>query len=731
MRRPENLSSRSREALYLVAIHQILQTIDANLPLSKVLETLINTTIIIFDANTTWLILEEEGRLRVKVARGDYASQLEGQILPQEGSLITETWNRGVMVTLKPEDLSPQEPLLGVFKATNQLIFLIPFQRDSQPVGMIGCLAHHEPAEALRIILPLFADMAAIAVRNAALNLEKTQAQAELAQAKNRLEAVLNSVTEGILVCDSAGQIIFANPQAHRFFGFPEGSLLNRSLEDFVTQIRIVHPHPEKEAFLPHLLQAEPGRIYRDEVITSSPEQRWLERTISPVYDTEHRLIGHVFVFHDVTSLRTIQRHLEQAVQVERETAAESLLLYESARSLVEALSLQDHLNRFIENLRRLTTASRCLVWLVEDQTLVPTAETGLTPNLEDLFYWEQIPLQPCGCPVHQALHRRQPLLLSPQEAQQVCTSFSRWSPPHSLILPLIFEEQAIGLAIALDAQALLLHRSGLRLPETLAHLASIAIHNAQKYEHERRIAETLQKSFLSPPPKHPCFEIHDYYMAVMEEANIGGDFYDFITLPDQRLGVVIGDISGKGLQAAVFTAMYKNMLKALIFEHKRPSIVLSRFCQTIFQEHPPDMFITLIYLLLDPLQETVTYANAGHPPGFLIPSGDDTRPPQNLPAVGPPLGIFAETEYPEVQKDLRPGDLLLLYTDGLIEARGREAFFGLDHLENLIQSGRKKSPQEWIGYLVEEMKTFAQNQFRDDLTLLAIQFRGDREEED
>lgn len=730
MLHPENPSSRSRESLYLVAIHQILQTIDANLPLSQVLETLINATIVIFDANTTWLILEEEGKLRVKVARGDYASQLEGQTLSRTGSLIAEAWNRGGMVTLKPEDIPPQEPLLGTLKTTNQLIFLIPFQRDSQPVGMIGCLAPHEPAEALQIVLPLFAEMAAIAVRNAALNIEKAQAQAELVQAKNRLEAVLNSVTEGILVCDSAGQIIFANPQVHRFFGFPEGSLLNGSLEDFINQIRILHPHPEKETLLLHLLQVEPGRIHRDEVVTSSPEQRWLERTVSPVYDAERRLTGHVFVFHDVTSLRTIQRHLEQAIQVERETAEEALLLYESARSLVEALSLQDHLNRFMENLRRLTTASRCLVWLVEDQTLVPTAEIGLTPNLEDLFYWEQIPLDSCNCPVHQALHRQQPLLLSPQDAQKVCISFSRWSPPHSLILPLVFEEQTIGLAIAPDAQALLLHRSGLRLPETLAHLASIAIHNAQKYEHERRIAETLQKSFLSPPPKHPYFDIYAYYMAVMEEAYIGGDFYDFITLPDQRLGVVIGDISGKGLQAAVFTAMYKNMLKALIFEHERPSIVLSRFCQTVLQEHPPDMFITLLYLLLDPLQKTLTYANAGHPPGFLIPFGDDTLPPQSLPAVGPPLGILAEIEYPEVQKAFRPGDLLLLYTDGLIEARGQEIFFGVERLENLIRSGRKRGPREWIDYLVNEVKAFAQNQLQDDLALVTIQFRGGRERE-
>ena len=240
----------------------------------------------------------------------------------------------------------------------------------------------------------------------------------------------------------------------------------------------------------------------------------------------------------------------------------------------------------------------------------------------------------------------------------------------------------------------------------------------------ELRIASEIQKSILPrtfPPfPDRGDFEI---YATTIPALEMGGDFYDFFLIDDQRLGVVIADVSGKGVPAAIFMAVSRSLLKATALTSVSPSECLEHVNRLLCPDNDSAMFVTVFYGILHTDTGVLEYSNGGHNVPYVI-HGDRIAP------VGQPggtaLGIVEEARYHTNRMSLSAGDALVLYTDGVSEAMDAEGrFFSTPRLEHTLLRLAHHRPVHLLTKLVEEVQAFSSGVLQsDDITLLALQYR-------
>ena len=229
-------------------------------------------------------------------------------------------------------------------------------------------------------------------------------------------------------------------------------------------------------------------------------------------------------------------------------------------------------------------------------------------------------------------------------------------------------------------------------------------------------MARRIQQASL--PKEVPTLEewqITPYYQPARE---VGGDFYDFLDLADGRLGVVVGDATGKGVPAALMMASTRSTLRAVAQACESPGDALRRVNDPLATDIPSNMFVTCFYAILDPKIGTLSYANAGHDLPYLWHGGDC----EELRARGMPLGLMPGMSYEEKEMVLDAGETALFYSDGLVEAHDREGeMFGFPRLRALIaEHGEERSLGD---FLLEELYSFVGEgwQQEDDITLLIL----------
>lgn len=247
----------------------------------------------------------------------------------------------------------------------------------------------------------------------------------------------------------------------------------------------------------------------------------------------------------------------------------------------------------------------------------------------------------------------------------------------------------------------------------------SLALETARMYAAERLIADKLQEAMLSLPDSVPGITFAHAYHAAGTAARVGGDFYDLFELDETRVGLVIGDVSGKGLDAAVLTSMIKNAVRAHASERgKSPQRILELASDLVYRNTPAESFATLFFGILDRSDGNLAYANAGHPPPALIaPNGEAA----SLVSTGPIIGAFMGVEYEPAAVTVTPGDTLVLYTDGLTEARDTSGLFGEERLLKMVCQGSRRPVAEIVRELVAEAVAFSGGTLKDDLALLII----------
>jgi len=240
-----------------------------------------------------------------------------------------------------------------------------------------------------------------------------------------------------------------------------------------------------------------------------------------------------------------------------------------------------------------------------------------------------------------------------------------------------------------------------------------------ERMQRELEIAKGIQQSFLPELP--PRIEGIDRAALNVPAQEVGGDFYDFIPIGGEDWGLVIADVSGKGIPAALFMALSRTLVRANTIGATSVSQAIRRANDLIAEHERTSMFVTLFCGMLDPKRRTLTYVSAGHNPPIMFPSGGgDTI---MLKAKGIALGIMPDIELEEQEISLDKGDILVLYTDGVTEAiDDKEEQFGQDRLHAAVQRAGDLPASEIIEQVVQEVEEFSQGQPQfDDITLMIV----------
>lgn len=255
-----------------------------------------------------------------------------------------------------------------------------------------------------------------------------------------------------------------------------------------------------------------------------------------------------------------------------------------------------------------------------------------------------------------------------------------------------------------------------------LARQQQIEARQRERIEQELRVARVIQETLL--PEEIPSFEGWQIQAHWQPAREVSGDFYDFIQLEDGRMAVIIADVTDKGVPAALVMATTRSILRAQAEHLISPGEVLARTNELLHPDIPAKMFVTCLYMLIEPQGGKVVFANAGHNLPYLVSNGEVTE----LRATGMPLGLLPGMEYEEVEAQLSTGECLLLSSDGLVEAHNDEReMYGFNRMEAVMSDDADVN--EIISQLLQSWHNFTgeNHEQEDDITLVNLHYINGR----
>lgn len=409
---------------------------------------------------------------------------------------------------------------------------------------------------------------------------------------------------------------------------------------------------------------------------------------------------------------RFLQARIEQRFNVRNREVLKAIEAFSS--TLREEINLDQVCERFLTLLERTLHPYTMSLWVRAMPTL-PAAKKGTVADDDPLL---PALVQHPGASDLSAFHSDSPFARSLQQQEA------------DLLLPLVSQGELIGLLVLglrLDGEEYT--RADRALLDTLAIQVAPALRVAllvqeeqqqvrerERIEQELRTARQIQQTFLPKEvPTLPGWHLVSYYQPARE---VGGDFYDFQGFGDDRLEIVIGDVTGKGIPAALVMTAARTMLRTAARESNSPGEVLSRVNELLVEDIPSGMFVTCFYAILEPASGRLRYANAGHDWPY-------RRTPQGivpLEATGMPLGLMAGSRYEECEGVLEPGESLLFFSDGLVEAHNpTREMFGLPRLRSILTMHDDGSTL--IDVLLTHLAHFTGEGWEqeDDVTLIAL----------
>ena len=386
---------------------------------------------------------------------------------------------------------------------------------------------------------------------------------------------------------------------------------------------------------------------------------------------------------------------LEGALAAERKTARRVQALYEISRSFAQSLSLDTTLAELAKSIVELLGVDAAVIRMPDERglELVPRAihvdDERVDAAVRALLSWPQ-PL------VRRELQdlavRGEALVLDPTTARELGGSLTLLAP----FLEKGSSAAIVPIAISGDLLATLtivsLHPDrpvAGELTETARSIsgqAALAIDNARLYAQQKAFADAMQRSLLPREPPHlPGLELGDVYES-SARVDVGGDVYDYLTLGDGRLAVVLGDVMGHGVDATADMAMAKFVFRSLARERTDPGAFLAAANEVVASEIAPGKFITMVEVVIDAQRGQVACASAGHPaPRLVLPDGRV----EAIAARGLALGVDAQQAYPPVTAEFPIGSTLVLYTDGVVEARRGGEQYGVERFDELLAKSR------------------------------------------
>lgn len=418
----------------------------------------------------------------------------------------------------------------------------------------------------------------------------------------------------------------------------------------------------------------------------------------------------------------------------------EQATLLDFSNQLLSRHELTDLMNYLVEEMRRVLEADACALILPSDTPglLAYKASSGWRDN--PVARQRQVPADATSTS-GLVMQQQRPLLVEDLIVNDPTSWNSEWISAEEFrghaAVPLVADGRAIGTLIINTRTPRLFTEDELRFIRLMANQAALALEKArfhheemkhQRMEEELAVGWQIQRSLL--PDTAPAIPGWEFAASYQPARLVGGDFFDFFELPRQsrQLGVVIADVAGKGVPAALFMSMSRSIIRTKALSGCNPATALKRSNRLIFKDSRSSLFLTAFYALINVETGQLTYARAGHdlPLWLHRTAPTETNASVELKALaseGIILGVFEEVELEERTIQLELGDILVLYTDGVTEAMNdSDELFGSQRLYDLIKGNHQASASEMIQIIIDAVNQFiGETPQADDFTLVVV----------
>jgi len=595
--------------------------------------------------------------------------------------------------------------------------------------------------EADLVLAEELAGRCALAIDNSRLLAEAREAQQRLEESLALLDTLFATAPVGLAFFDPDLRYVTLNDKLAEINGLPASEHVGRTVGE-------VLPDMDPAVVEGFRRVMETGEAIVDaEVAGQTPAQpgrtrHWMGSWY-PVHDRAGRPLGLGAVVTEVTERKRAERERERLLASERRARTEAEEARERAAFLAEVSGTLDESLDVDVTLRRVgglvvpALADWFAVDVLEPDAVIRRVAVTHTDPERERMGWalaERFPASlddargfgrsiRTGCSELLPDIPRRTLELVSAGREGYAQALAELGLRSSMIIPLKARGRTLGamLLAAAESGRRFGHRD-LALAEELGGRIALAMDNARLYKERADTARMLQASLLPPePPSVPGLELAACYRAAGEGNEVGGDFYDVFPTGGDSWGIFLGDVCGKGPAAAAVTALARYTLRAAALHASEPSGVLRGLNDAMLRQHKGDEFCTAAYVRIDgiePERVRLTLAVAGHPPPVIVREGGAVEPIRDR---GTLLGVVDDPVIDDVGVTLGRGDVLLLYTDGVTEARVRHWELGEEGLISLLGASAGSSPREIVEAIEETVVRLQGGEPRDDIALIAL----------
>jgi serine phosphatase RsbU (regulator of sigma subunit) len=675
--------------------------------------------------------------------QGPVLAALSGTALPAAPAIALEAVQRA--------QAAPGPPAVERVDATEAGSTLVTLQLGEPPLGALQLLLDDEPDsdDPLLDRLGTFAVRAAHALRagerrrTLSVELERTralltivgQAIAHLSLAHTldtaieHVSGLLGAERLAVYLTDETGRL---EPAAERELTGPHARVAERLLELLLGPARgrglLAVPYAATDPRLAGVLDvleeigieaaiAVPLRV-RDDLIGLLAVYPDAGRTLS---ENEESLVL-ALAAQLAVAVQNAQLHEEaerlgaesaRSLAAEVEVSRRLRALYEISRAFTESLSLEQTLDAVTRTIVESLEVDAAVLRMPDPRgaALAPVAMHVRDERISEAMRAILSIPQPLT-PVRPSVMRSgRPVVLDAHTARALGRAHEPLIPfiekgSSAAVIPLTTQAEVLGTLtlVSLNPDRPIAGEM-LEAAASIAGQAALALDNARLYQQQRQFADSMQRSLLPrTQPQAEGLDIGAVY-ASSSRMDVGGDVYDFLRLADGRLAVVLGDVTGHGVDAAADMAMAKFVFRSLAREHSQPDDFLASANEIVLGEIAEGKFITMLFLTVDGRTGELACASAGHPAPRIVRPGAATQP---LAVRGLALGIAGEQTYAAERVGLEPGDAAVLFTDGLLEARRDGELYGEERLDAALVANASLTAEELAKAVVEDCRAFA-----------------------
>ncbi len=723
-------------ALRLNALHDLSQLLASASQLDQVLDGILSAMGHIVGPGTAAVyLLDRDGRWLVPVrVRGVDISYVSAIDAYSDGWLATAlTDSEPVVYSASPESIAVELPGLG---EAGRCAMIAPLVAGRETLGAVVVLLESEQdtSQAEREMVRTFSAQAAVAVQNSRLFAVETESRRvsdglrEIAERLARPDGLSDTLREiELIVADLFGAreatFAFSDRSA---LGLPPAA--DESFDARLLDLAFRRLAPG-DAVQPVIVKRgeEPAA---DEFIDASGAERLM--LVPVALDRPHGAVLGLALPQLLGSRRDAE--LATSVANELALALENAFLYEQAvvrannletifrisQAVGSSLQVNVVLNRVLDVVQKILSADALALMTYDQRRRTITtamARGAVSPDLVDRVFApaDDIPgyVFTTGVPAtYRDLHEGMGGLAGDAASHGLRSL---------LAVPLLARGRSIGVLTVFSAAVGAFTDEDRATLQTFASQAALAIDTARLYSREHEVASILQRSILPGAlPEFDEVEAGSVYAPAGGDAEIGGDYYDLFRSTDGGIMFAIADVCGKGVVAATKTSMIKYSVRSLAAAGLSPARILGEINRMVTETGDPSDIVTLWVGRFDPQRGVLKWASGGHPAGLLQQADDGEC--TSLAATGPLLGALSDVVYGEQSVAMKPGDTVLLYTDGVTEARSGSEFFGEKRVHAALRVGG--SADSVAQRLLVSVRRFVRTELRDDVAVLVLRVR-------